>query len=53
VNAVTDYGVDAGSFRDRDGRIYIVGDRVLRGISEGALADYRKLESKKFFKRFT
>ena len=49
---MTEFGVDSGSFRDRDGRIYIVGDRVLRGISEGALADYRKLESKKFFKRF-
>ena len=53
VNSETSYGIDSGSFRDRDGRIYLCGGRILRGISEGALADYRKLESKKFFKRFS
>ena len=47
------YRIDSGSFRDRDGRIYRCGERILRGISAGALEDYRKLESKKFFKRFT
>ena len=53
MSSNTPYGIDAGSFRDRDGRIYRCGDRILRGISEGALADFRKLEGKKFFKRFT
>ena len=47
-----EHGIDAGSFRDRDGRIYLAGDRVLRGLSEGALADFRKLEGKKFYRRF-
>lgn len=53
MNSEISYGVDSGSFRDRDGRIYRCGDRILRGISAGALEDYRKLESKKFFKKFS
>ena len=46
------YRIDAGSFRDRDGRIYRCEGRILRGISERALADYRKLEAAAFFQRF-
>lgn len=49
----TIHSVDAGSFRDRDGRIYRCGDRILRGLSATALDDFRKLETKKFFTRFT
>ena len=45
--------VDAGSFRDRDGRIYYCGERVLRGISAPALDDFDKLRSTRFFERFT
>lgn len=45
--------VDAGSFRDRDGRIYRCGERVLRGISAAALDDFEKLQATRFFKRFT
>lgn len=44
-------GVDSGSFRDRDGRIYRAGPRVLRGLSSGALADFEKLRSTKFYGR--
>ena len=47
------HAIDAGSFRDRDGRIYIVGNRIVRGLSEGALADYRKLAATPFFERFS
>ena len=44
--------VDSGSFRDRDGRIYHVGSRILRGLSAGALADFEKLRATKFYQRF-
>ena len=47
------HAIDAGSFRDRDGRIYRCDGRILRGVSERALADYRKLEGTAFFRRFT
>lgn len=45
-------GVDSGSFRDRDGRIYRAGPRVVRGLSSRALADFEKLRSTKFYGRF-
>jgi len=44
--------VDSGSFRDRDGRVYRVDDRIIRGLSAGALADFEKLRSKSFYERF-
>jgi len=44
--------VDTGSFRDRDGRIYSHGDRIIRGISANALAEFKKLESTAFYTRF-
>jgi SAM-dependent methyltransferase len=44
--------VDSGSFRDRDGRIYRVGDRVLRGVSDRALAEFEKLRLTKFYQAF-
>jgi hypothetical protein len=45
--------VDSGSFRDRDGRIYLHGERVFRGLNESALDDYRKVRQTGFFRRFT
>ncbi|MGA9575361.1 MAG: class I SAM-dependent methyltransferase [Lysobacterales bacterium] len=53
MNSEYSYGIDAGSFRDRDGRIYQCGNRILRGISQGALADYRKLVATEFFRYFS
>jgi SAM-dependent methyltransferase len=44
-------GVDSGSFRDRDGRVYRTGGRIIRGLSAGALADFEKLQSKSFYGR--
>ena len=43
--------VDGGSFRDRDGRVYRVGGRIVRGVSAGALADFKKLRSKPCYER--
>ena len=53
MNDVPTRSFDSGSFRDRDGRVYLCGDRVIRGLSEAALADWRKLEGTEFFRRFT
>ncbi len=43
-------GLEAGSFRDRHGRIVYAGGRVLRFLSESALANWRKLYQKPFIK---
>ena len=45
--------VDSGSFRDRDGRILLHGDRVFRGLNESALSGYRKVRKTGFFRKFT
>jgi SAM-dependent methyltransferase len=52
VSPVSSTAIDSGSFRDRDGRIYRVGSRIVRGLSPGALADFEKLQTKKFYERF-
>lgn len=41
--------VNAGSFRDRDGRVYHFQDRVLRGLSDSALQNFRQLQEKSFY----
>ena len=43
--------VNAGSFRDRDGRVYHFESRVFRGLSEPALETFRKLQEKPFYKK--
>ena len=52
VNAVDPFAVDTGSFRDRDGRIYRLHGRILRGLSEQALEEFRKLQSTGFYTKF-
>ena len=41
--------VNAGSFRDRDGRVYHFKDRVFRGLSKSALESFRQLQQKPFY----
>ena len=41
--------VNAGSFRDRDGRVYHHRTQVFRGLSESALESFRQLRKKKFY----
>jgi len=40
---------NAGSFRDRDGRVYHYDGRVFRGLSEAALENFRELREKSFY----
>lgn len=40
-----------GSFRDRMGRVYRVEDRVVRGLRQAALDDFRALERTAFYAR--
>ena len=44
--------VIGGSFRDRNGRVYIAEGRVFRGLSERALDDYRALTGTEFHGEF-
>ena len=41
--------VNAGSFRDRDGRVYQYQGRIFRGLSEAALRCFRQLQEKPFY----
>ena len=41
--------VNAGSFRDRDGRVYHFQGRIFRGLSAPALDSYRSLTQKSFY----
>ncbi len=43
--------VDSGSFRDRDGRIYHIDGRIIRGVSAGALKDFERLRATEFYRR--
>jgi ribosomal protein L11 methylase PrmA len=44
-------GLVAGSFRDREGRVYLHGERVFRGLSARALEHFRALRETSFFAR--
>jgi len=43
--------VSAGSFRDRDGRVYHFQNRIFRGLSTGALNSFRQLQDKPFYQK--
>jgi SAM-dependent methyltransferase len=40
---------DSGSFRDREGRVYLHQGRVIRGLSQKALDNFRALSQTRFF----
>jgi len=44
---------ESGSFRDRDGRVYLAGDRVFRGLSESALENFRAVSNAEFYRTFS
>jgi hypothetical protein len=46
------FELEAGSFRDREGRIYRLDQRIIRGVSEAALEAFRQLESTSFYRKF-
>ena len=41
--------LDPGSFRDRDGRVFLRDGKVYRALSEAALADWKALSATRFF----
>ena len=45
--------IDAGSFRDRDGRVYRHQGQIFRGLSESALNNFRQLQEESFFVKLT
>jgi ribosomal protein L11 methylase PrmA len=45
--------LDTGSFRDRDGRIYLHAEGVFRGLSESALAAFRAVSQARFYQAYT
>ena len=50
---ITSAAVNAGSFRDRDGRVYHYQDRVFRGLSAVALDNYQQLLEQPFYQKLT
>lgn len=42
--------LDTGSFRDRNGRVYLVGERVIRGLSQSALDNFDLLAATTFYR---
>lgn len=42
----------SGSFRDRDGRVYIADTRVFRGLSNRAMSEYTLVSQSKFYQAF-
>ena len=50
---MTDSRVEAGSFRDRHGRVFYSGKRVFRALSSKAWRDWQRLSATSFFKEYS
>ena len=50
---MTSARLEAGSFRDRHGQIYHFQGRILRGVSETALGNWKQLQVTGFYKAFS
>ena len=50
---MTDSRVEAGSFRDRHGRVFYSGKRVFRTLSSKAWKDWQRLSATRFFKEYS
>ncbi len=44
---------DSGSFRDRDGRIYLQDERVFRGLSASAMENFAAIRETAFYRKFS
>lgn len=47
---MTDCKYDPGSFRDREGRVFRVGDQIFRGLSETAKTEWDELSQTDFYR---
>ncbi|MBI2363140.1 MAG: hypothetical protein HYV15_07135 [Elusimicrobia bacterium] len=47
----TGMNYDGGSFRDPDGRVFLQGGHVLRGLSAQGAAEWRAVSKAKFFRK--
>ena len=50
---MTDSRVEAGSFRDRQGRVFYSGEQVFRALSTKAWKDWQRLSATRFFKEYS
>ncbi len=50
---MTDSRVEAGSFRDRQGRVFYSGEQVFRALSNKAWKDWQRLSATRFFKEYS
>jgi hypothetical protein len=50
---MSDVALEPGSFRDRTARVFYHKDRIFRGLSEAALAEWRALSQASFYRQFS
>lgn len=46
------FSPERGSFRDRNNQVFVLEDKVLRGVSDAAQANWAQLASSKLYKRY-